>query len=86
MASLLAAVTNITLFVKRFPGVEDMALIVPGLEKPPLGAGGLGSGAGGEGSGGGLGGVEAGCSGIEVTARLEDLESESGTHNPTIIL
>ena len=70
MCSLLAAVTNITLFLKRFPGVEDMALIVPGLEKP--------ASLGGRGAAGG--------SGIEVTTRVEELESESGGHNPTIIL
>ena len=33
MSSMVAAVANITLYVRRFPNLEDMASIVPGLEK-----------------------------------------------------
>ncbi len=30
---MMAVVTNITLYVKRFPNLEDMALIIPGLSE-----------------------------------------------------
>ena len=33
VSSLLAAVANVTLYIKRYSKLEDMALIIPGLEK-----------------------------------------------------
>ncbi len=58
ICSMIAAVANITLYVKRFPNLEDMALIIPGLEKK----------------------------GNFDVSKSDDVDSECGTHNPTIIL
>ncbi len=33
MCAMLAAVSNVTLYIKRYSKIEDMALIIPGLEK-----------------------------------------------------
>ena len=33
MAAMSAAVTNISLYVRRYPNLEDMVNIIPGLEK-----------------------------------------------------
>ncbi len=33
ICSMMAVVSNITLYVKRYPNLEDMVLIIPGLEK-----------------------------------------------------
>ncbi len=33
MCSMAAAVTNITLYIRRYPNIEDMVHIIPGLEK-----------------------------------------------------
>ena len=33
VCSLLAAVTNVTLYIKRYSQIEDLVLIIPGLEK-----------------------------------------------------
>ena len=60
VCALLAAVSNVTLYIKRYSKLEDMALIIPGLEKR---------------------------GGFDFSSKLvDDMESESGIPNNTIIL